>query len=114
MEITSYKPMFTGILVTSKEAGMTDNGIILVSNKGIEEVQEVLSVGTGVRDVKPGDKVLLTFKNYAVKKHAEDSLKNGIVCDNTIMTYDLPYVEVNGVRALHLDVRDVIAIVETK
>lgn len=112
MEIKSYKPMFTGILVTCKEVQETASGLILTTNKGIEDVQEVLAVGTGVRDVKPGDKVLLSFKNYAVKKHAADSLKNGVVCDNTIMTYDLPYVEVNGVRALHLDVRDVIAIVE--
>lgn len=112
MELKSFKPMFTKILVTCKETGMTDNGIILVSNKGIEDVQEVREVGTSVRDIKKGDKVLLNFERYGVKKHEKGSLKDGVVCDNPIYTYDLPYVEVAGERLLCLDVQDVVAIVE--
>lgn len=113
-ELKSYKPLFTGVLVTSNEVEQTVSGLILTTNKGIDEIQEVVEVGTAVRDVKKGDKVLLDFGRYAIKRHSEGSVKDGIVCDNPIISYDLPYVDVNGARYLRLDIHDVVAIVETK
>ena len=68
--------------------------------------------GTCVRDVKPGDKIMINPKRYAVMKHQEGSLKDGVIQDNPVIQYRFDVVEIDGVPHLLLQDSDVMYVFE--
>jgi co-chaperonin GroES (HSP10) len=49
---------------------------------------------------------------FAVKKHQEGSLKDGIITDNPIVEYRFDIVEMNGEQYLLLQDRDISYVIE--
>lgn len=104
-------PMFTSIVTTMDMYSEVQYvGSIIDPTKtqrGIREYQKVLAVGSSVRDIKVGDMVCVDPKRFAVMKHREGTLKDGIVTDNPVMKYNFDVVEIDGKPCLLLQDRDI-------
>ena len=90
IRIKKIKPMFTGLVTTMDrytEDIFTDGGLLDMSRKKgmVKEYQKVLCVGSSVRDIKEGDLVCINHIRFAVKKHKEGSLIDGIITDKSVV-----------------------------
>lgn len=109
--------MFTSIITTMDKYEhdvMTNGGIIDTTKQqgGIKEYQTVVAVGSLVRDIKVGDLVNINPTRFAVKKHREGSLKDGIITDNPVIKYNFDVVEMDDKFYLLLQDRDINFIIE--
>ena len=114
LNITGVKPMFNNILTTMNkyEKDEYENGIIIYKKGDLKEYQEVIAVGSTVRDIKVGDKVMINPIRYAKKKHQEGSLKDGIITDNPVVKYEFNVINVNGEPCLLLYDQDIMYVFE--
>ena len=109
--------MFTSLITTMDKYEhdmMSGAGLIDVTRRegSLKEYQRVLAVGSSVRDIKVGDLVWVNPTRFGVKKHQEGSLKDGVVADNPIITYNFDVVEMDGKQCLLLQDRDIDFIIE--
>ena len=91
--IKKIKPMFNGVITTinkyKSDVKLTGTSLIDSTKAGsVKEYQTVVSVGPMVRDIKVGDIVYINPSRYAVKKHKEGSLKDGVITDNPTIGYE--------------------------
>ena len=95
LHIKKIKPLFTNILVTGDkyEEDVKSNGMIIYQKGDLKLYQTVLEVGSMVRDIKVGDKVMITPKNYEVKKYDSNSIKEDMGM-NKIISYNMPWVTI--------------------
>ena len=111
LKIKKIKPLFNKILTTMDlyEETFTSDGIIDGSkeNGGIKEYQTVLAVGPTVKCVKPGDLIVINPTRYQVMKHKEGSLKDGVITDNPVLSYNFPILVVDDRPCLYLYDSDV-------
>lgn len=114
LKIKKIKPMFNRILVTSDkyEKDVTQGGVVTITAGTLKEYQKVISVGSTVRDIKEGDLVLINPSRYAVKKHNEGSLKDGVITDNPTVSYNFNLVEVDNKVCILLYDQDVDYVIE--
>lgn len=116
LKIKKIKPMFTALITTMNkyEQDVTTGGLINVTKMqgGLKEYQTVLAVGDSVRDIKVGDLVCVNPARFAVRKHQAGSLKDGIISDNPVTTYNFDVVEMDGKQCLLLQDRDIDFIIE--
>lgn len=109
--------MFTSLITSMNKYEhdvKTVGGLIDTTRQqgGLKEYQTVLAVGTSVRDIKVGDLVCVNPTRFAVKKHQPGTLKDGIVTDNPVTTYNFDVVEMDGKQCLLLQDRDIDFIIE--
>lgn len=97
-----------------EEDVMTASGLIdTKKQKGsVKEYQKVIAVGPYVKYVKEGDLVLINPKNYRQLKHEAGSMKDGVICDNPVVSYNIPIVEMNGKQYMYLSDNDIEYIVD--
>ena len=117
IRIKKIKPMFTGLVTTMDrytEDIFTDGGLLDMSRKKgmIKEYQRVICVGGAVREIKEGDLVCINPKRYAVVKHQEGSLQDGVVSDNPVVRYNFDIIEMNDTPYLLLQDSDISYIIE--
>ena len=114
LKIKKILPMFNRILVTSDkyEKDVTKGGVVTITAGTLKEYQKVIAVGSTVRDIKEGDTVIINPSRYAVKKHAEGSMKDGIISDNPTVSYNFNLVEINNQLYILLYDQDVDYIVK--
>lgn len=117
LKIKKIRPMFTSILTSMDkyEHDVTTVAGLIDTTKqqgGLKEYQTVLAVGSSVRDIKVGDLVCVNPTRFAVKKHQAGSLKDGVVCDNPVTTYNFDVVEIDNKQCLLLQDRDIDFIIE--
>lgn len=117
LKVKKIKPMFTALITTMDKYEhdmMVGAGLIDVTKRegSLKEYQRVLAVGSSVRDIKVGDLVWVNPTRFGVKKHKEGSLKDGIVTDNPVITYNFDVVEMDGKQCLLLQDRDIDFIIE--
>lgn len=116
LKIKKIKPMFTALITSMDkyEQDVTTGGLINVTKMqgGLKEYQTVLAVGGSVRDIKVGNLVCVNPTRFAVKKHKEGSLKDGVITDNPVTTYNFDVVEMDGKQCLLLQDRDIDFIIE--
>ena len=115
--IKKIKPMFNGVITTinkyKADVKVTGTSLIDSTKAGsVKEYQTVVAVGPMVRDIKVGDIVYINPSRYAVKKHKEGSLKDGVITDNPIIGYDFDTVEIDGKPHLYLSDNDIKFIAE--
>ena len=96
LHIKKIKPLFTNILVTGNkyEKDEKQNGLIIAKKGDLKLYQEVLAVGSMVRDIKVGNWVMVNPKNYAVKKYDPNSVKEDMGMNSTI-GYNMPWVTID-------------------
>lgn len=117
LKVKKIRPMFTSLITTMdryKNDVRTVGGLLDVTKQqgGLKEYQRVLAVGSTVRDIKVGDLVCVNPSRFAVKKHQEGTLKDGIVSDNPVIRYNFDVVEMDGEQCLLLQDRDIEFIIE--
>lgn len=78
----------------------------------MKEYQTVLAVGSTVRDIKEGDVVCINPTRYAVMKHNNGSMKDGVIKDNPVLEYRFNTLEIDGKQCLMLYDQDIDFIVE--
>ena len=115
--VKKIKPMFTSLITTmDKYEGeiKTADGLVDTTKQvgGLKEYQKVLAIGDSVRGIKVGDLVCVNPSRFAVRKHQAGSLKDGIVSDNPITTYNFDVIEMDGEQCLLLQDRDIDFIIE--
>lgn len=116
LNIKKIRPMFTKILTTMDryEEDQTE-GMLVNVNKlagAVKEYQRVLAVGSNSAGIKEGDMVMINPARYAVMKHKEGSLKDGVITDNPVVGYNLPVLEVDGKECMLLETNDISFVIE--
>lgn len=116
IKLKKIKPMFTALITTMNKYthDVISGGIIDTSKPqgGIKEYQTVLEVGESVRGIKVGDVVCINPTRFAVKKHKENTLKDGVITDNPVVTYNFDIIEIDNKPCLLLQDRDIDFIIE--
>jgi len=86
LRMTKVKPMFTSIVTTGDrfEKDLYSGGLIVANKGDLKPWQTILFTGTSVRDLQVGDKVMVYFDNYAVKRYSKDSIQNDLDNNKTI------------------------------
>lgn len=96
LHIKKIRPLFTNILTTGDkyEKDEKQNGLIIAKKGDLKLYQTVMAVGSMVRGVKPGDKVMINPKNYQVTKYDPNSVKEDMGM-NKIIGYNMPWVTID-------------------
>ena len=103
-------------LVTTKDEYTeedTKKGELIVKVKGtLKEYQKVVAVGPMVRGIQVGDIVCINPKRYARYKHEKGSLKDGVITDNPVVSYNFNVIELDHVPHLLLTDQDIDFVIE--
>lgn len=118
LHIKKIKPMYTALVVTGDrfEKDWYSGGLIVANKGDLKPWQTIVSIGTSIRDLSVGDKVMINVGNYAVKKYSKDSLQNDLDNNKTIR-YMFNWVTVddedgNPQDCLLLNDRDILYVFE--
>lgn len=117
LKIKKIRPMFTSLITTMdkyEQDKLTDGGLIDTSKQQgtLKEYQKVLAVGDSVRGIKVGDLVCVNPARFAVRKHDKGSMRDGIITDNPVVTYNFDVVEMDDKQCLLLQDRDIEYVIE--
>ena len=114
LKVKKIKPLFNRILVTSDkyEKDVKQGGVVTITAGTLKEYQKVIAVGSTVRDIKEGNLVLINPTRYAVRKHKEGSLKDGVITDNPVTSYNFNLVEADGKICILLYDQDIDYVIE--
>lgn len=109
LKITKIKPLFTSLITTADqyEKDEKERGLIVAKRGEFKPYQTVVAVGSSVRDIKPGDKVMLELSHFEVKKYKEGSIKNDIQSMDQIIGYRIPSIMINNTKHFFIQDRDV-------
>lgn len=96
LHVTKIKPLFDHLLITADrfDKDMIHNGVIVAGKGDLKLWQTVVAVGSVVRDIKVGDKVMINPNDFAVKKYNKNSVQNDLD-NNPIITYNFPFETVD-------------------
>ena len=96
LHVTKIKPLFDHLLITADkfDKDMVHNGVIVAGKGDLKLWQTVVAVGSVVRDIKVGDKVMINPNDFAVKKYNKNSVQNDLD-NNPIITYNFPFETVD-------------------
>lgn len=115
-KLIKVKPLFNRI-ITTMDTYETDQmvGGVIDSRKtqgSLKEYQTVIAVGSTVRDINVGDVVAINPTRYAVMKHEDKSLKNGVIGDNLVKGYKFNTITIKDKEHLMLYDQDIDFVVE--
>ena len=113
LHVTKIKPLFDHLLITADrfDKDMIHNGVIVAGKGDLKLWQTVVAVGSVVRDIKVGDKVMINPNDFAVKKYNKNSVQNDLD-NNPVLTYNFPFETVDDEKGnpkdyLYISDRDV-------
>ena len=117
LNIKRIRPLFTKIVTTLEryeEDQTTESGLVVAQKQAgsVKEYQRIVAVGSNPAGLKVGDIVMINPARYAVMKHKQGSLKDGVIEDNPVLGYNLPIIELDGVPHLLLETQDVDFVIE--
>lgn len=117
LKVKKIRPMFTSLITTMdkyEQDKLTDGGLIDTSKQQgtLKEYQTVLAIGDSVRNIQVGDLVCVNPSRFAVRKHEKGSMRDGVIADNPVVTYNFDVVEMDGRQCLLLQDRDIEYIIE--
>lgn len=113
LNIKKIKPLNSYVVLTADkyEKSQTIGGSSILDTHKMEgalkEYQTVVAVGNLVRNIKEGDIVSINPKRYAVMKHQEGSLKDGVITDNPVIRYNFPTIMLDHEEYLLLQDNDI-------
>ena len=117
LKINKIKPLFTALITTMdkyEQDKVTEGGLIDTTKQqgALKEYQKVLAIGDAVRGIKVGDLVCVNPARFAVRKHDKGSMRDGVITDNPVVTYNFDVVEMGGSQCLLLQDRDIEYVIE--
>lgn len=97
LHITKIKPTFNHVLITADkfEKDMIQESVIVANKGDLKLWQTVVAVGSAVRDIKIGDKVMIIPEHFAVKKYSKNSVQNDLD-NNPTLTYNFPFETIDN------------------
>lgn len=99
LKIKSIKPLSTTVVTTGDKftSDITVGGIIQQDQKkgDLKLYQKVIAVGPMVRDIQPGDQVMINPMAYIRKKYSKDSVQNDMD-NNPVLSIDIPTITIDG------------------
>lgn len=113
LNIKKIKPLNSYVVLTAdkyEKSQTIGSSSILDTHKmegALKEYQTVVAVGNLVRNIKEGDVVSINPKRYAVMKHQEGSLKDGVITDNPVIRYNFPTIMLDHEEYLLLQDNDI-------
>jgi len=115
LNIIKIRPM-ANYLVTTKDEYTEDDvergGLMIKIAGSLKEYQKVVAVGPMVRGIQVGDLVCINPKRYAQYKHKPGSLKDGVVTDNPVVSYNFNVIELDHISHLLLTDQDIDFVIE--
>jgi hypothetical protein len=115
LNITKIRPM-ANYLVTTKDEYTEDDvkkgGLMIKTVGSLKEYQKVVAVGPMVRGIQVGDLVCINPKRYAQYKHKPGSLKDGVITDNPVVSYNFNVIELDHISHLLLTDQDIDFVIE--
>lgn len=117
LNIKKVRPMFNQVICTMdkyNDAELKKDGLVdlhKVQNP-IREYQTVVEVGPMVRNISVGDLVMVNPKRYSKMKHQEGSLKDGVIGDNMVVSYNFNVIELDHKQYLLLTDQDIDFVIE--
>lgn len=81
-------------------------------NNPIKEYQKVLFVGPMVKNINVGDLVMINPKRYGKMLHKEGSLKDGVIGDNPVVTYNFNVIRIDHQDYLLITDQDIDFIID--
>jgi hypothetical protein len=115
LNIIKIRPM-ANYLVTTKDEYTEDDvkksGLMIKTVGSLKEYQKVVAVGPMVRGIQVGDLVCINPKRYAQYKHKPGSLKDGVITDNPVVSYNFNVIELDHVSHLFLTDQDIDFVIE--
>lgn len=103
-------------LVTTKDEYTEDDvkkgGLMIKTVGSLKEYQKVVAVGPMVRGIQVGDLVCINPKRYAQYKHKPGSLKDGVITDNPVVSYNFNVIELDHISHLLLTDQDIDFVIE--
>lgn len=117
LKINKIRPLFTALITTMdkyEQDKVTEEGLIDTTKQqgALKEYQKVLAIGDAVRGIKVGDLVCVNPARFAVRKHDKGSMRDGVITDNPVVTYNFDVVEMGGNQCLLLQDRDIEYVIE--
>jgi hypothetical protein len=115
LNIIKIRPM-ANYLVTTKDEYTEDDvkkgGLMIKTVGSLKEYQKVVAVGPMVRGIQVGDLVCINPKRYAQYKHKPGSLKDGVITDNPVVSYNFNVIELDHISHLLLTDQDIDFVIE--
>ena len=118
LHIKKVKPLHNNIVTTAErfDKDVKERGIIISKKGDLKVWQTVVAVGNLVSGINVGDKVMIDFRAYAVKKYDKNSLQNDLD-NNPTLTYALNWVNMDNEKGeptdyLFLSDRDIMYVFE--
>lgn len=115
LNIKKIKPMANYIVTTMyayTEKDFEEGKLITELAGKIKEFQTVVAVGPMIRNIKEGDLVCINPKRYARYKHQEGSLKDGVISDNPVISYNFNIITLDHNKHLLLTDQDIEFVIE--
>lgn len=97
LHIKKIKPMFTSILTTGElyEEDVYQGSLIIANKGNLKPYQTVIAVGSGVRDIEAGDKVMINLLHFAVFSHDPNSVKEDMDIMKKVKKWNIPWIEMD-------------------
>ena len=117
LNIKKIRPMFNQVICTMdkySDSELKKDGLVdlhKVQNP-IREYQTVVEVGPMVKNISVGDLVMVNPKRYSKMKHQEGSLKDGVIGDNMVVSYNFNVIEIDHKQYLLLTDQDIDFVIE--
>lgn len=104
LHIKKIKPLYTSLVVTGDkfEKDIYDGPILVAKEGDLKLWQTVLFVGSAIREIAIGDKVMINAENYARKKYDKNSLHNE-TGDNYTVEYKFNWVSIDDENGIPQD-----------
>lgn len=116
LNLKKIRPMFNALVTTFDVYEDEENtNVIINSNEAAGQpkpYQTVVAVGNAVHDIKVGDVVAIDFTKYARTKHKEGSLKDGVIQDNPVVSYEFNSIVIDDKEHLFLHTNDILFVIE--
>ena len=71
-----------------------------------------MAIGPDVRRCKVGDIIMVDPVRYAVMKHKDGSLQDGVVADNPTVAYNIPIITIDSKEFMYLFDTDIQFIID--
>ena len=104
LKLKKITPTFNHILTTKnlRDHDEYDKGVLRFPAGSTKEWQTVIAVGPTVKNCKEGDLIMVDPTRYAIMKHQDGSLKDGIVADNPVVAYNIPIIMMDDKEYMYL------------
>jgi hypothetical protein len=111
-DFTAIKPPINSSIIQSLDGeplNKVNTKVVTLGEfgNGLHSYQRVIAVGSFVKDINVGDIVKINLTKYAQMKYEEGSIKGSIQDMNSVISYNVPKIKLNGVDYLKLADNDV-------